>query len=41
MHVNEMDNMSANIGRIVGVNGNLITVEFDNPVIQNEVLMPY
>lgn len=29
--------MSANIGRIVGVNGNLITVEFDNPVIQNEV----
>ncbi len=29
--------MSANLGRIAGVNGNLITVEFDNPVIQNEV----
>jgi len=29
--------MSANIGRIVGVNGNLITVEFDQPVVQNEV----
>src|SRR5210317_1143578 len=26
-----------NIGKIVGVNGNLLTVEFENPVIQNEV----
>jgi V/A-type H+-transporting ATPase subunit A len=26
-----------NTGRIVGVNGNLLTVEFDSPVIQNEV----
>ncbi len=26
-----------NVGKIVGVNGNLLTVEFDNPVIQNEV----
>jgi len=26
-----------NIGRIVGVNGNLLTVEFDQPVMQNEV----
>jgi len=29
--------MSENIGRIVGVNGNLITVEFEKPVSQNEV----
>ncbi|MFH0881315.1 MAG: V-type ATP synthase subunit A [Lentisphaerota bacterium] len=29
--------MSTNVGRIVGVNGNLMTVEFDNPIIQNEV----
>ncbi len=29
--------MSENIGRIVGVNGNLLTVEFEKPVIQNEV----
>jgi V/A-type H+/Na+-transporting ATPase subunit A len=29
--------MSSNVGRIVGVNGNLLTVEFDQPVIQNEV----
>ncbi|MCA1809027.1 MAG: V-type ATP synthase subunit A [Kiritimatiellia bacterium] len=29
--------MSTNLGRIAGVNGNLITVEFENPVIQNEV----
>ena len=29
--------MSENIGRIVGVNGNLLTVEFDKPVVQNEV----
>jgi V/A-type H+-transporting ATPase subunit A len=29
--------MSENIGRIVGVNGNLMTVHFDKPVIQNEV----
>ncbi len=29
--------MSTNVGRIVGVNGNLVTVEFDKPVIQNEV----
>ena len=29
--------MSKNIGRIVGVNGNLLTVEFDKPVTQNEV----
>ena len=26
-----------NVGKIVGVNGNLLTVEFDKPVIQNEV----
>jgi V/A-type H+-transporting ATPase subunit A len=26
-----------NIGRVVGVNGNMVTVAFDNPVIQNEV----
>jgi len=26
-----------NVGKIVGVNGNLLTVEFENPVIQNEV----
>ncbi|MBN1269189.1 MAG: V-type ATP synthase subunit A, partial [Kiritimatiellae bacterium] len=29
--------MAPNIGRIVGVNGNLITVEFEQPVSQNEV----
>lgn len=29
--------MSTNAGRVVGVNGNLLTVEFDSPVIQNEV----
>ena len=29
--------MSENIGRIVGVNGNLLTVEFEKPVVQNEV----
>ncbi|MEA2067707.1 MAG: V-type ATP synthase subunit A [Verrucomicrobiota bacterium] len=29
--------MSENIGRIIGVNGNLLKVEFDTPVIQNEV----
>ncbi len=29
--------MSANIGKIVGVNGNLLTVEFEKPVVQNEV----
>ncbi|MEN7973281.1 MAG: V-type ATP synthase subunit A [Verrucomicrobiota bacterium] len=29
--------MSENIGRIIGVNGNLLKVEFENPVIQNEV----
>ncbi len=29
--------MAKNVGRIVGVNGNLLTVEFDQPVIQNEV----
>ncbi|MGD9873704.1 MAG: V-type ATP synthase subunit A [Kiritimatiellia bacterium] len=29
--------MSENIGKIVGVNGNLLTVEFSMPVIQNEV----
>ena len=29
--------MTKNTGRIVGVNGNLLTVEFDSPVIQNEV----
>lgn len=29
--------MSENTGKIVGVSGNLITVEFDKPVIQNEV----
>lgn len=29
--------MSENIGRIIGVNGNLIAVQFEKPVIQNEV----
>ena len=29
--------MSKNIGRIIGVNGNLLKVEFDTPIIQNEV----
>jgi V/A-type H+-transporting ATPase subunit A len=29
--------MSENQGKIVGVNGNLLTVQFDTPVIQNEV----
>jgi len=29
--------MSENIGKIVGVNGNLLTVEFEKPVVQNEV----
>jgi V/A-type H+-transporting ATPase subunit A len=29
--------MNENIGKIVGVNGNLLKVEFENPVIQNEV----
>jgi V/A-type H+-transporting ATPase subunit A len=29
--------MSENIGKIIGVNGNLLKVEFENPVIQNEV----
>jgi V/A-type H+-transporting ATPase subunit A len=29
--------MSANVGRIVGVTGNLLLVEFDKPVVQNEV----
>lgn len=29
--------MSKNIGRVVGVNGNLLKVEFDQPVVQNEV----
>ena len=29
--------MSENIGKIVGVNGNLLRVEFNKPVIQNEV----
>ena len=29
--------MSENLGKIVGVNGNLITVRFDNAVTQNEV----
>ena len=29
--------MEKNIGKIVGVNGNLLTVEFDKPVVQNEV----
>jgi V/A-type H+/Na+-transporting ATPase subunit A len=29
--------MSKNIGKIIGVNGNLITVRFDNPVLQNEI----
>ncbi|GAB7082242.1 V-type ATP synthase subunit A [Megalodesulfovibrio paquesii] len=28
---------SENVGRIVGVGGNLVTVEFDHPVVQNEV----
>jgi V/A-type H+-transporting ATPase subunit A len=29
--------MSENIGKITGVNGNLLKVEFSKPVIQNEV----
>jgi V/A-type H+-transporting ATPase subunit A len=29
--------MSENIGKITGVNGNLLKVEFESPVIQNEV----
>jgi V/A-type H+/Na+-transporting ATPase subunit A len=29
--------MNSNIGRIIGVNGNLVTVEFEKPVVQNEV----
>ncbi len=29
--------MSENIGKVVGVNGNLLKVEFEKPVIQNEV----
>ena len=29
--------MSMNVGRVVGVNGNLLTVEFDSPVTQNEM----
>ena len=29
--------MSENIGKVIGVNGNLLKVEFRNPVIQNEV----
>ena len=29
--------MSENVGRIVGINGNLITVKFDKPVTQSEV----
>ena len=29
--------MSENIGKIIGVNGNLLKVEFNKPVIQNEV----
>ncbi len=29
--------MSTNIGKVVGVNGNLLGVEFEQPVIQNEV----
>ncbi|MFW5734568.1 MAG: hypothetical protein ACOCWR_05860, partial [Oceanidesulfovibrio sp.] len=31
------DGMPANEGRLVGVNGNLLTVEFEKPVTQNEV----
>ncbi len=29
--------MSENIGKVIGVNGNLLKVEFNKPVIQNEV----
>ena len=29
--------MEKNLGKIVGVNGNLLTVEFSQPVVQNEV----
>ncbi|MDZ4197982.1 MAG: V-type ATP synthase subunit A, partial [Kiritimatiellia bacterium] len=29
--------MSENVGKIIGINGNLLTVEFDQPVVQNEV----
>ncbi|HSR87917.1 MAG TPA: hypothetical protein VLL07_03100, partial [Pontiella sp.] len=29
--------MSENIGKIIGVNGNLLQVEFSQPIIQNEV----
>ena len=31
------NNQNANIGRVVGINGNLLTVAFEQPVIQNEV----
>ncbi len=31
------DGRDHNVGRVVGVNGNLVTVEFQRPVIQNEV----
>jgi V/A-type H+/Na+-transporting ATPase subunit A len=31
------NDMSKNIGKVVGVNGNLLKVAFDKPVIQNEV----
>ena len=29
--------MSDNVGKIVGINGNLITVQFSQPVTQSEV----
>ena len=29
--------MSVNMGKVIGVNGNLLKVEFENPVILNEV----
>ncbi|NLE66403.1 MAG: V-type ATP synthase subunit A [Lentisphaerae bacterium] len=32
--------MTASHGKIAGINGNMLTVEFDGPVIQNEVAYP-
>ncbi|NCC53841.1 MAG: V-type ATP synthase subunit A, partial [Spartobacteria bacterium] len=29
--------MEKNVGKVVGVNGNLLTVAFEKPVVQNEV----
>ena len=32
--------MTASHGKIAGINGNMLTVDFDGPVIQNEVAYP-